>query len=70
MAITVEAIYENGMLRLTEALPFKEREKVQVTIRAKSSPLLDAYGIMGWKGTSADLDRLLSEIELDEEEIP
>jgi predicted DNA-binding antitoxin AbrB/MazE fold protein len=32
MAITFEAIYEDGVLRLAESLPLKEHEKVRVTV--------------------------------------
>ena len=32
MSITVEAIYENGVLKPAQPLPLKEHEKVQVTI--------------------------------------
>ena len=65
MAITVEAVYENGVLRLTEPLPFKEQEKVQVTVQAKSSPLLEAYGIMGFPGSAAEADYFATDPELD-----
>ena len=34
MAITVEATYEDGMLKLAESLPLKEHQKVRVTIAA------------------------------------
>ena len=64
MPINVEAIYENGVLKPTAPLPIKEHEKVQITVHS-ASPLLAAYGIMGWQGTSAELDRLLAEIDLD-----
>ena len=70
MAITVEAIYENGVLKPSEPLPWKEGERVNVAVSSIDSPILKAYGIMGWKGTSEELDRLLAEIELDEEEVP
>jgi predicted DNA-binding antitoxin AbrB/MazE fold protein len=65
MSITVEAIYENGVLRLSEPLPFKERQKVQVTIRPKGSPLLDSYGIMGYNGSVEDADYFATDPELD-----
>jgi predicted DNA-binding antitoxin AbrB/MazE fold protein len=68
MAITVEAVYENGVLRPTEPLPWKEGERVRVAVSSLESPILKAYGIMGWKGTSDELDRLLAEIEFDEDE--
>ena len=32
MAITVEAIYENGMLRLSQPLPFPEHMRVSVCV--------------------------------------
>jgi len=68
MAITVEAIYENGVLRPSEPLPWKDGEKVRIAVSSLDSPILKAYGIMGWKGTSEDLDRLLTEIKYEEDE--
>ena len=70
MAITVEAVYENGVLKPSEPLPWKEGERVSVAISSLNSPLLKAHGIMDWKGTSDELDRLLVEIEADEVEVP
>ena len=32
MSFTVEAVYENGVLKLNEPLPFKEHEAVRVTV--------------------------------------
>jgi predicted DNA-binding antitoxin AbrB/MazE fold protein len=32
MSITVEAIYENGVLKPTEPLPFQEHERVSVSV--------------------------------------
>jgi predicted DNA-binding antitoxin AbrB/MazE fold protein len=34
MSITIEAVYENGMLRPTSPLPLREFDKVQVTVHA------------------------------------
>jgi predicted DNA-binding antitoxin AbrB/MazE fold protein len=70
MAITVEAIYENGVLKPSAPLPWKDGDKVRLAVSSLDSPILKAYGIMGWKGTSEELDRLLAEIEFDEDEIP
>ena len=66
MAITVEAVYENGVLKPAEPLPFQEHEKVQVTVQPTESPLLRAYGIMGWTGDAQTLER----IALDPEYLP
>lgn len=70
MAITVEAIYENGVLKPSEPLPWKDGDKVRIAVSSLDSPILKAYGIMGWKGTGEELDRLLTEIESDEDEVP
>ena len=70
MSISVEAIYQNGILRPLQPLPYPDGEKVSIDVRSLESPLLKAYGIMGWKGTSEELDRLLAEIESDEDDLP
>jgi predicted DNA-binding antitoxin AbrB/MazE fold protein len=58
MALTVEAVYENGVLKPLQPLPLKEHEKVRVTVEQGDSPLLRAYGIMGWTGDSETLERI------------
>jgi predicted DNA-binding antitoxin AbrB/MazE fold protein len=39
MAITVEAVYENGMLKPSEPLPFKEQEKLRVSVERARLPI-------------------------------
>jgi predicted DNA-binding antitoxin AbrB/MazE fold protein len=68
MAITVEAVYENGVLKPSQPLPLKERETVRVIIEVPTSPLLAAYGIMGWTGSTEDLERLAMDPEFDPQE--
>jgi predicted DNA-binding antitoxin AbrB/MazE fold protein len=34
MSITAEAVYENGMFKLQQPLPFAEREQVRVTVES------------------------------------
>ena len=41
MAITVEAVYENGVLKPSEPLPFKEQERVNVTVEARQPTLAE-----------------------------
>jgi predicted DNA-binding antitoxin AbrB/MazE fold protein len=41
MAITVEAVYENGVLKPSEPLPFKEQEKVQITVVVRQPTLAE-----------------------------
>jgi predicted DNA-binding antitoxin AbrB/MazE fold protein len=68
MAITVEAIYENGTLKLAKPVPLREQERVKVTIHAPSTPLLDSYGIMGWTGDAGTLERIAPDPEFLPEE--
>jgi predicted DNA-binding antitoxin AbrB/MazE fold protein len=41
MAITVEAVYENGVLKPAQPLPFKELEKVQITVEVMQPTLAE-----------------------------
>ena len=41
MTITVEAIYENGVLKLEKPLPLKEHEKVTVTVEERQPSLAE-----------------------------
>ena len=66
MTITVDAVYENGALKLDQPLPLQERQRVQITIHQQSSPLLDSYGLMGWRGDAETIER----IALDPEFLP
>jgi predicted DNA-binding antitoxin AbrB/MazE fold protein len=66
MTITVEAVYENGVLKPSEPLPWKEGERVRVVISSLDSPILRAYGMMGWTGDAETLER----IALDPEFLP
>ncbi|MBI3410012.1 MAG: antitoxin family protein [Planctomycetes bacterium] len=58
MSISVEAIYENGVLKPTQALPLMEHEHVRVTVHSTVEARLEAateaerivrrsYGLLG-----------------------
>ena len=68
MSITVEAVYEDGVLKPVQPLPLKEHEKVAVTVQSAASPLLAAYGIMGFTGTAEEADQLALSPEFDPSE--
>ena len=57
MAITIEAIYENGVLKLAQPLPLKENEKVTVTI-APVLTVAQTAGMVPWTGDVETLERL------------
>jgi predicted DNA-binding antitoxin AbrB/MazE fold protein len=66
MAVTVEAVYENGVLKPSQPLPLKDGDRVSVLVSSLDSPILKAYGIMGWTGDADTLER----IPLDPEYLP
>jgi predicted DNA-binding antitoxin AbrB/MazE fold protein len=68
MAITVEAIYENGVLKPAEPLPFKEGEKVRVTVQTPANWVEATAGLLGWTGSSEELGYFALDPELDPQE--
>jgi predicted DNA-binding antitoxin AbrB/MazE fold protein len=66
MSIRVEAVYEIGVLKLSQPLPLQEQQRVQATIHQQISPLQDSDGIKGWTGDAATIER----IALDPEFLP
>jgi predicted DNA-binding antitoxin AbrB/MazE fold protein len=70
MTLTIEAIYENGVLKPTQPLPLREHERVQLTIETPSLDILQTQGIIGWKGDHETLERILAEAEEEWEELP
>ena len=68
MGITTEAVYEDGVLKLMRPLPLKEHEKVQVTVVQLPSLAEQCYGMMGWTGDDATLERVALDPEFDPQE--
>jgi len=68
MPLTVEAVYEDGVLKPTQPLPLKEHEKVRVTVDQDASVAQQTYGLMGWTGDAATLERFALDPELDPQE--
>jgi predicted DNA-binding antitoxin AbrB/MazE fold protein len=65
MALTVEAVYENGVLKPAQPLPLKENERVQITIAPKANWVQETYGICGWKGSAEEAERFATDPGLD-----
>lgn len=65
MPLTVDATYENGVLKPVQSLPLKEHEKVRLTIQPATSWVQETYGICGWKGSAEDAERFATDPELD-----
>jgi predicted DNA-binding antitoxin AbrB/MazE fold protein len=74
MNITVEAVYEDGVLKPIEALPLGERDRVRVTVHTPTTPpeaqdvVAEGYGLLKWSGDAATLDRLIMDAEFGPEE--
>jgi predicted DNA-binding antitoxin AbrB/MazE fold protein len=58
MSLTIEAVYENGILRLTQPLPLKDQEKVRITIEPELSWAERTAGLLNWTGDPALLQRI------------
>ncbi len=65
MAITVEAVYEDGVLKPAQPLPLPEHERVRVTVHTAISRARRTAGLMGWEGGAEWADRFASDPELD-----
>ncbi len=70
MAITIDAIYENGSLKLSAPLPLPEHEPVEVTVRRKTNWVTETAGLIKWIGTPQDLQRFAEDPELDHSPAP
>jgi predicted DNA-binding antitoxin AbrB/MazE fold protein len=65
MAITVEAIYENGVLKPSQPLSLKEHEKVRLTVEPVLTWAERTAGMMGWKGSAEEAEFFAMSPELD-----
>jgi predicted DNA-binding antitoxin AbrB/MazE fold protein len=65
MPITVEAIYENGILRPMQTLPLKEHAKVRITVESESTWVERTAGMMDFKGTPEEAEYFAMSPELD-----
>ena len=68
MTITVEAIFEDGVLKPTQPLPLREHEKVQVTVKPTVSRVRQTAGLIGWTGSQEEADFVAMSPELDPQE--
>jgi predicted DNA-binding antitoxin AbrB/MazE fold protein len=55
----VEAVYEHGTLKLPQALPLHEGQKVSITIHPTDSAVKRLTGLIQWQGSQEDLDYLI-----------
>ena len=65
MSLTVEATYENGVLKPVTPLPLQEHAKVRLTIQPATTWVQETYGILGWKGSAELAEQFATDPDLD-----
>ena len=70
MSLTVEAVYEDGVLKPAQPVSLKEHEKVRLTIQTQTDWVERTAGIIPWLGDAETLQRFAEDPELDLEESP
>ena len=63
MTITVDAVYENGVLKPAQPLPLAEHEQVRITIVAQTSWAKQTAGLLQWTGDPDVLRRVAEDPE-------
>jgi len=70
MSITVQATYEDGVLKPERPLPLKEHEKVRITLDTAVSRVRATAGLVGWTGDAETVRRVALDPEFGIEEAP
>ena len=81
MNLTVEATYEDGVLKPVRPLPLKEHERVQIILQATpqqpvatpdeaEQAVRRSYGLLGWTGDVETLRRVAEDPEFSPWESP
>jgi predicted DNA-binding antitoxin AbrB/MazE fold protein len=63
MALTIEPVYENGVLKPCEPLPLKVHEKVRITIESTTNWVERTAGMLQWTGDPEILRRIAEDPE-------
>jgi predicted DNA-binding antitoxin AbrB/MazE fold protein len=61
MTLTIEAVYENGVLKPTQPLPLPDQARVRLTLETTEDALArvrHSAGLLGWTGDSEVLRRV------------
>jgi predicted DNA-binding antitoxin AbrB/MazE fold protein len=70
MQIEVEAVYEDGVLRLDKPLPLKEHERVTVRVKPQTSRIRQSAGLLRWSGDPEILRKIAENAEFGISESP
>ena len=74
MSVTIEATYEDGVLKPKQPLPLEEHAKVRITIDEeaawRTSRVRATYGLLGWIGDAETVRRVALDPEFGIHEAP
>src|SRR5262249_45699839 len=70
MAFTIEAVYENGVLKPAQPLPFQEHARVQITVKLAGSRVRQTAGLIGWTARPGAAHFVALSPELDPQATP
>lgn len=59
MGLEIEAIYEDGVLKLERPIALENGQKVKITIHPPGGRARKSAGLLKWTGSQEDLDYLL-----------
>jgi predicted DNA-binding antitoxin AbrB/MazE fold protein len=68
--LEIEAVYENGVLKPVRPLPLEEHQHVRLSIQVKTSRIRQSAGLIRWKGSAEELERIAIDPEFGIEETP
>lgn len=68
--LEIEAVYENGVLKPIQSLPLEEHQQVRLIIQVKTSRIRQSAGLIRWKGSAEELERIAIDPEFGIEESP
>jgi predicted DNA-binding antitoxin AbrB/MazE fold protein len=68
--LEIEAVYENGALKLPRPLPLTEGQKVTITIHPPGGIVRRSYGLLQSTRSAEELERLALDPEYDIMESP
>jgi predicted DNA-binding antitoxin AbrB/MazE fold protein len=63
MPVTIEAVYENGVLKPLSPLALSEHELVRITVHPRVSLARQTAGMIRWTGNPETLERIAREDE-------
>ena len=66
MSLEVEAVYENGTLKLDHELPLADGQRVKLTVHKPGGRAKASAGIFPWHGDRQDFENLLGPDNLPE----